>query len=62
MELYKIWNYEKAGLVNQTMIGGGKFAPIEDINGDWLISEVENKNCGLGVLTEYVPSTRTEII
>jgi len=61
MELYKIWNYEKAGLVNQTMIGGGKYAPIEDKFGSWFISEVEHNNCGLGVLTEYVP-TPTEII
>ena len=62
MELYKIWNYEKAGLVNQTMLGGGRFAPIEDKYGSWFISEVENKNCGLGVLTEYVAPTPTEII
>jgi len=62
MKLYKIYNYEKNGLVNQTMIGGGKYAPIEDINSDWFISEVEHKNCGLGVLTEYVPPTPTEIL
>lgn len=62
MELYKIYNYEKVGLVNQTMVGGGKYAPIEDKFGNWFISEVEHKHCGLGVLTEYVPPIQIDII
>jgi len=62
MKLYKIYAYEKTGLVNQTMEGGCKYAPIIDINGNWFISEEEFKQCGLGFLTEYVPPTPTEII
>lgn len=62
MKLYKIYNYEKEGLVNQTMIGGGKYAPIEDVNGSWFISEVEYKNCGLGVFTEFVAPPTPEIV
>lgn len=62
MKLYKIFNYEKEGLVNQTMIGGGKYAPIEDKFGSWFISEVEYKHCGLGVLTEFVAPPTKEII
>lgn len=54
MELYKIYNYEKSGLVNQTMVGGCKYAPIQDANGNWFISEEEHNHCGLGVLTEFV--------
>jgi len=59
MEGYKIYNYEKNALVNQTMEGKGKYNPVEDINGDCFIFEIEFKQCGLGILTEYVPPTET---
>jgi len=62
MELYKIFAYEKEGLVNQTMKGGCKYAPKEDKFGSWFISEEEYKYCGLGVLTEFVPPIQEEII
>ena len=62
MEGYKIYNYEKNGLVNQTMEGKGKYNPVEDINGDYFIFEIEYRQSGLGVLAEYVPPTPPEII
>ena len=62
MEGYKIYNYEKNGLVNQTMEGQGKYNPVKDINGDYFIFEQEFIQCGLGVLTEYVPPIQEEII
>ena len=62
MEGYKIYNYERNGLVNQTMEGKGKYNPVKDINGDYFIFEQEFIQCGLGVLTEYVPPIQEEII
>jgi len=44
------------------MEGEGRYNPVKDINGDYFIFEQEFKQCGLGVLTEYVPPTPTEII
>ena len=62
MGLYKIFNYEKAGLVNQTMESGCKYNPIEDKFGNWFISKEEYKHCGLGVLTAYFAPIMDEII
>ena len=62
MEGYKIYNYQRDVLIQQTMEGTGKYNPVKDINGDYFIFEQEFKQCGLGVLTEYVPPTPTEII
>jgi len=39
-----------------------KYLITKDINGDYFIFEEEHKQCGLGVLTEYVPPTPIEII
>jgi len=44
------------------MEGTGKYNPVQDHKGDYFIFEQEFKQCGLGVLTEYVPPTPTEII
>ena len=55
MEGYKIYNYERDVLVRQTMENTGKYYPVKDINGDYFIFEQEFKQCGLGVLAEYVP-------
>lgn len=60
MEGYKIFNYQRDVLVQQTMEGTGKYNPVIDINGNYFIFEQEHKQCGLGVLIEYV--TPTEII
>ena len=62
MEGYKIYNYQRDVLVQQTMEGKGKYNPVEDINGDYFIFEIEYRQCGLGVLTEYVPPTPPEAI
>ena len=62
MEGYKIFNYQREVLVQQTMEGQGKYNPVKDINGDYFIFEQEYKQCGLGVLTEYVPPIMDEII
>jgi len=37
------------------MEGEGKYNPVKDHKGDYFIFEQEFKQCGLGVLTEYVP-------
>ena len=62
MEGYKIYNYQRDVLVQQTMEGMGKYNPVKDINGDYFIFEQEFMQCGLGVLTEYVPPIQEEII
>jgi hypothetical protein len=55
MKMYRIFNYEKDVLERQTMSGGCKYAPFKDKNGDYFISEVEYKQCGLGVEAEFIP-------
>ena len=62
MEGYKIYNYQRDVLVQQTMENGTKYNPVPDINGDYFIFEQEFQQCGLGVLTEFVPPIQTEII
>jgi len=62
MEGYKIYNYQKDVLVQQTMEGTGKYNPVKDMNGDYFIFEQEYKQCGLGVLTAYFPIIMDEII
>ena len=62
MEGYKIYNYQRDVLVQQTMEGQGKYNPVKDINGDYFIFEQEFKQCGLGVLTEYFAPIMDEII
>ena len=44
------------------MSDGSKYNPVQDHKGDYFIFEQEFKQCGLGVLTEYVPPTPTEIL
>ena len=46
MKGYKIYNYERNGLVNQTMEGTGKYNPVKDHKGDYFIFEQEFKQCG----------------
>lgn len=53
MEMYRIWNYEKEVLVKQNRVDGCRYHPVQDINGDWFISEVQHKHCGLGVLADF---------
>ena len=55
MEGYKIFIKDRDALVRQTMEGQGKYNPVKDHNGDYFIFEQEFMQCGLGVLTEYVP-------
>jgi len=55
MEGYKIFIKDRDALVRQTMEGQGKYNPVKDHNGDYFIFEQEFIQCGLGVLTEYVP-------
>jgi len=62
MEAYKIFNYQRDVLIQQTMSDGSKYNPVKDINENYFIFEQEYKQCGLGVLAEYVPPTPTEII
>jgi len=62
MEGYKIYNYQRDVLVQQTMEGTGKYNPVKDINGDYFIFEQEYKQCGLGLLTEYFAPIMDEII
>jgi len=62
MEGYKIFIKDRDALVRQTMEGQGKYNPVKDHNGDYFIFEQEFIQCGLGVLTEYVPPIQEEII
>ena len=62
MEGYKIYIKDRDSLIRQTMEGTGKYNPVKDINGDYFIFEQEFIQCGLGVLTEYVPPIQEEII
>ena len=62
MKGYKIYNYQREVLIQQTMEGEGKYNPVKDINGDYFIFEQEFKQCGLGVLTEYFAPIMDEII
>jgi len=62
MEGYKIYNYQRDVLVQQTMEGTGKYNPVKDINGDYFIFEQEFKQCGLGALTEYFAPIMDKII
>jgi len=62
MEGYKIYNYQRDVLVQQTMEGTGKYNPVKDINGEYFIFEQEFQQCGLGVLTEYFAPIMDEII
>jgi len=59
---YKIYNYQRDVLVQQTMEGTGRYNPVKDINGDYFIFEQEFIQCGLGVLAEYVAPIMDEII
>ena len=59
---YKIYNYQRDVLIQQTMEGTGKYNPVKDINGDYFIFEQEFIQCGLGVLAEYVAPIMDEII
>jgi len=62
MEGYKIYNYQRDVLVQQTMEGQGKYNPVKDHKGEYFIFEQEFKQCGLGVLTEYFAPIMDEII
>ena len=62
MNGYKIYNYQRDVLVQQTMEGSGKYNPVKDHKGDYFIFEQEFKQCGLGVLTPFFPIIMDEII
>ena len=62
MEGYKIFNYQRDVLVQQTMEGTGRYNPVQDHKGDYFIFEQEHKQCGLGVLTPFLPIIMDEII
>ena len=62
MEGYKIFNYQRDVLIQQTMEGEGKYNPVKDINGDYFIFEQEFIQCGLGVLTPFFPIIMDELI
>ena len=47
MKGYKIYNYQRDVLVQQTMEGTGKYNPVKDHKGDYFIFEQEFKQCGL---------------
>ncbi|MEX0596732.1 MAG: hypothetical protein WD512_09540 [Candidatus Paceibacterota bacterium] len=63
MEGYKIYNYQRDVLVQQTREGTAaiKYNPVKDINGDYFIFEQEYKQCGLGVKAEYMAPIQEEI-
>lgn len=55
MKAYKIFNYQRDVLVQQNIKDGTKYNPVMDINGTWFISQEEYSNCGLGVLSDFIP-------
>lgn len=54
MVMYKLNIKEVVSLVGKKMGINSYYHPIEDVNGDYFITEVEYKICGLGVKAEYV--------
>lgn len=44
------------------MESGGYFNPVQDINGDWFIFEVEHQACDLGVEADFNPPPTEELI
>ncbi len=59
--MYKLTTREVVSLVGKKISDQANYHPIADINGDYFISEVEHKICGLGTLAEYVPPEQTNI-
>jgi hypothetical protein len=62
MKAYKITSSEKESLGGQKMESGGYFNPVQDINGDWFIFEVEHQACDLGVEADFNPPPTEELI
>jgi len=68
MEGYKINIGQKTAIVNTSFAMGQYFNPVQDINGNWFIFEIEmqalviNNAFKNATKEEYVPPTPTEII
>lgn len=59
--MYKLTTREVVSLVGKKISEQANYHPIEDINGDYFISEVEHKICGLGTLAEFIPPKQPEL-
>jgi len=65
MEGYKINIGQKTAIENTKMKGGAYFNPVQDVNGDYFIFEVEmnsiitNQGWKNALEAEYVPPTET---
>jgi hypothetical protein len=68
MNAYKITQGQKNAIEKQPFADNQFFNPVQDINGDWFIFEVEmnsavkNKGWARATLAEYVPPIPTETI
>ena len=51
---YKIYNYQRDVLIQQTRPDSTKYNPVRDNNGDYTISVQEYNDCGLGEPIEFV--------
>lgn len=54
MQGYKIKREEKEEIENKIRPNGDRYAPLQDINGDYFIWELEHQDCGFGVKAEFV--------
>jgi len=67
MKAYKINKGQKNAIENTMMKSGVYFHPIEDINGDWFIFEIEmdsivkNKGWKNSLEAEYIPPIKLVI-
>lgn len=61
MKMYKITQGQKKAIENQPFAKNQFFNPVQDINGDYFISEVEIEHCvknrgwQKALLADYVP-------
>jgi hypothetical protein len=62
MNAYRITLEQKNAIENQLFAPSQFFNPVQDINGDWFIFKQEFKQCGLGVLTDFIPPPSEPII
>jgi hypothetical protein len=68
MKAYKITVEQKNAIEGQPLAPSEYYNPVQDINGDWFIFEIEmnhavkNKGWAKETLAEYVPPPTEELI
>ena len=68
IKMYKINIGQKTSIENKPLEKGWFYNPVQDVNGDWFISEIEmntiiiNQGWKNALEATYIPPTPTEII